>query len=98
MSEGLLETLARQIRELSGHHFRLDLRVEALEKRVYKLEDVVREILQRTAGIGQRVGTVPIVDGEDRTQRVREDQAKGEDVVAPTVDLDGGKRSDTGGV
>lgn len=35
------------------------LRMEALEKRVYKLEDVVNEILRR-AGIGKRVEKRPI--------------------------------------
>lgn len=32
-------------------------RLIALEKRVYKVEDLVREVLQRTAGFGQLVET-----------------------------------------
>jgi hypothetical protein len=42
---------------LEGFARGADLRVEALEKRVYKLEDVVSEILQRTAGFGRMVQT-----------------------------------------
>ena len=36
---------------------RLSLRLDAVEKRLYKLEDVVNEILRRSAGLGALVPT-----------------------------------------
>lgn len=50
---------------LSGYVIGFDLRMEALEKRVYKLEDVVNEILRRSAGVGKLVSTSDrAADGE----------------------------------
>ena len=61
---------------------RLDLRVGALEKRLYKLEDVVNEILRRTAGVGKLVnpGTeqrLSNLDGRNQHEGLREDESAG---------------------
>lgn len=48
-------TLGERLLYLEGFAIGANLRIEALEKRVHKLEDVVNEILRSSAGIGRLV-------------------------------------------
>ena len=53
--EKLIDRLIPRVVFLEGVARGSDLRIEALEKRAYKLEDVVNEILRRGAGVGTLV-------------------------------------------
>lgn len=83
-------------RQVSTEWDRMHVRMEAIEKRLHKVEDYVIEILQRLPRF-ERVGTVQDLDGATGAKRVREGQPEGESALGASVDLGGGKRSDTGG-
>ena len=61
---------------------RLNLRLEALEKRVYIVEDAVNEILRRGAGAGKLVNSgaeqrLSDLAGGNQYERLRQDEGAG---------------------
>jgi hypothetical protein len=67
-------------------------RMEALEKRVYKLEDVVNEILRRGAGVGTVVQPTSRTADEQQLPPYRDPEGRAEQTVSGLpVSSGGGK-------